>query len=99
MIYASNIVLSCWAVLDMGENDILVIALLKYFKKKKGSRFPAYVDVETHSILRASCRHPLYSSMFIYNTFGPTVYTVTRLAFIITIWAFVYIGAFCEEKG
>lgn len=98
-LFALGMFLCLWSMLDMGENDILGFGLLKNFKKKKGSKFPAFVDVETKSILRASCRHPLYFSMFIYNTFGPTIYTATRLGYIITILIFVYIGAKLEEKG
>lgn len=99
LLYAFGFFMSSWAAVDMGENDLHGFGLLKEFKAKKGSKFPACVDVKTNSILRASCRHPLYFSMFIYNTFGPTVYTATRLGHIITIVVFVYIGAKLEERG
>ena len=84
MLYAFGFFMSSWAVGDMGDNDLYGIGRLKDFKTKKGSKFPAYVEGETNSVLRASCRHPLYFSMFIYNIFGPTVYTATRLGHIVT---------------
>ena len=96
--YASGMLLFFWSVLDMGENDIFCFGLLNYWKQSKGSRFPAFVDVETQSKLRTSCRHPLYASIFLFTTFGPTAYTITRLGHIITIDLFTYTGATLEEK-
>lgn len=97
--YALGLGLLGWSVIDMGENDLFCFGLLRDWKKNKGSKFPAFVDVETQSILRASCRHPLYASLFVINTFGPTAYTATRFGHIITMEIFTYIGAVMEQKG
>lgn len=98
MFYISGLILFLWSLADMGENDVFCFGLLRDWRKNKGSKFPAFVDVETHSKLRASCRHPLYTSVFLFTTFGPTSYTITRLAHIITIDLFTFIGAKFEER-
>ena len=98
-LYVLGLLLSAWALADMGENDLYCFGLLKDFRAKKGSKFPAFVSLKTESILRASCRHPLGFATYLYNAFGPTVYTATRLGHIITLFTYIYIGTQFEEKS
>ena len=92
------LVLWVWSLADMSPDDVFCFGLLKEWKKNKGSRFPASIDSETQSILSLSCRFPHFFAILVFNIFGPTVYTATRLGHMITMEVFTYMGTLLEER-
>lgn len=93
-----HLLLNIFAILDMGEADVLGFGLIKIFEENKGTHLPINFRPKPPSLLSKMMRHPIYYCAIVLIWVSSTKISYGRIIFNLIMTVFVVLGTFLEEK-